>query len=186
MAAVHLVPAPARGIDAGDGPWLAVQIWAGREHATADHLRARGCDVFLPQRRDVRIWSDRRKSIVRPLFPGYAFCRATADTYGRIVTTPGVLRLVGGAGGPSPVPVEEIDAIQRLVASELAIEPLPRFHPGQRVVIACGPLRGIHGVVITTKHSRRLVLSVTLLQRSVAVTLDPGWVSTIDASSRLA
>ncbi len=179
MAAARASSAPATDPRHDAGEWFAIQVWTGRESATADHLRSRGYAVFVPRHVERRRWSDRLKCVERPTFPGYAFCRTTPEASGKIVTTPGVLRIVGDGRRPLPVAEHEIEAIRRLVESRLPIDKLPAFRPGQRMRIEAGPLRGIEGVVVTVKSGHRLVLSVSLLQRSVSVELDPAWVSSI-------
>jgi transcription antitermination factor NusG len=174
---VEIVMTTLRSWRSDSREWFAVQAWACREQTCAGHLRARACDVFLPCYSAHRQWSDRRKNVVLPLFPGYLFCRVGADVHAKIITTPGVIRIVGDEHGPLSVPEQEIAAIQRMVDAHLTIEPWPFLHVGQRVRIEVGPLRDMEGVILAAKKRHRLVVSVTLLQRSVAVELDPEWVS---------
>lgn len=157
--------------------WFAVHVWTGREGLAAKHLLLRGYEVFLPCYREHRQWSDRVKTVDRPLFAGYVFCRLQSDVVANIVTTPGVIRLVGDRQGPAPIPTNEIEDIQRIVETRLLVEPWPFLRAGQRVRIEVGPLRGTEGVVLNVKNRRRLVVSIPLLQRSVAVELDPEWIS---------
>jgi transcription antitermination factor NusG len=157
--------------------WFAVQVWSGREQLSASHLRARGYEVFLPCYIERRRWSDRAKSIAHPLFDGYLFCHLAEDTAGKIVTAPGVVRIVGDGRGPLAVPEHEIEAIQRIVETRLHAEPWTFVQAGQCVRIEHGPLRGIEGVVVVAKNSRRLVISIQLLRRSVAVEIDGDWIS---------
>jgi transcription termination/antitermination protein NusG len=157
--------------------WFAVQVRAGRERLVAVHLRSRGYDVFLPQHRERRHWSDRVKYVERPLFPGYLFCRIYGDIFGKIVTAPHVLRLVGDGERPLPVEQNEIEAIQRVVDVGLDLEPWPMPKVGQRVRIVFGPLVGTEGTVVRTKSGQRLIVSIGLLQRAVAVELHADWVS---------
>ena len=157
--------------------WYVTQVWAGREQLCANHLRLRGYEVFLPCYRENRRWSDRVKKVERPLFPGYVFCRLTGDAVGNIVTTPSVIRIVGDGTRALPIPTQEIEAIQRVVALRLNVEPWQFLAVGQRVRIDAGPLRDMEGIVIQTKNRHRLIVSVSLLQRSVSVEIDSEWVS---------
>lgn len=166
------------------GEWFAVQVWTGREHLTAAHLRMRGYEVFLPSYEERRRWSDRTKIIRRALFAGYLFSRTHPEAVGKIVTAPGVIRIVGEGGAPLPVPSHEIEAIQRIVETRLTVEPWTLLQAGQRVRVDHGPLAGIEGVVLMTKSHRRLVVSVSLLRRSVAVEIEADWV-TIPTSALL-
>jgi transcription antitermination factor NusG len=156
--------------------WFAVQVWSGREQISARHLRQRGYEVFLPCYRERRRWSDRIKVVERALFAGYVFCRLSAGAVGRIISAPAVIRIVGDGHQPLPIPAFQIEAIQRIVHAQLTAEPwqLPRV--GQEVRIEDGPLRGIEGVVLAAKDRHRLVVSIPLLQRAVAVEIEASWV----------
>jgi transcription antitermination factor NusG len=158
------------------GDWFAVQVWTGREHAAATHLRTRGYEVFLPCYRERRRWTDRVKVIERALFGGYVFCRLAREVLGLIVTVPGVIRIVGDGRGPIALPAEEVAAIQRVVETRAAAEPFDGIRVGDRVRMEFGPLHGIEGIVVSARNLSRLVLSIGLLQRSIAVEIDPTWV----------
>jgi transcription antitermination factor NusG len=137
----------------------------------------RGYEIFLPCYQERRRWSDRVRVNVRALFAGYVFCRVSTDAVGKIVTTPGVIRIVGDGTRAIAVPADEIEAVRRIVDAGLPSEPWPFPLAGQRVRIDIGPLSGTEGVVVRVKNRTRLVVSISLLQRSVAVELDADWVS---------
>jgi transcription antitermination factor NusG len=160
--------------------WCAVQVWAGREHRSATHLRLRGYESFCPVYYEQRRWSDRIKTVERALFSGYVFCRldrVIAEKAEKIVTAPGVIRIVRDSHGPMPIPADEIESIQRITQTSLPREPWPYPRAGQHVRIERGPLRGAEGVVLMVKSQRRLIVSISLLQRSVAVDIEPEWVT---------
>lgn len=152
--------------------WFAVQVWVGRERLSAVHLRTRGYDVLLPCYRELRRWSDRVRKVERALFSGYVFCRSHGDALGKIVTSPGVIRIVGVGGAPMAIPEPEMAAIQRIVTAQLDAKPCPFVQAGQRVRIVVGPMRDTEGLVLRTKSGSRVVVSISLLQRSVAVDVD--------------
>jgi transcriptional antiterminator RfaH len=158
---------------AGSGPeWFALQVRAKHEKIVAAHLSGRDYEWFLPLYMRRRAWSDRIKVVEAPLFPGYIFCRLDLQNRLPILTTPGVIRIVGYNRSPVSIEVSEISAIQTLVASGLPDQPWPFIAAGDKVRITRGPLRGVEGILIAFKGSHRLILSVTLLQRSVAVEVD--------------
>ena len=155
------------------GPWFAIQVNQRREEVVSSILANKGFIQFLPQRKVVREWCDRVVEREIPLFPGYLFCRLDLSTrLLPVLTTPGVVRIVGLGRTPVPVPESEISAIQAIVNSGLAAEPWPIPQVGDRVRIRLGPLRGLEGILIGTKKRRRFVVSVTLLNRAVAVEVD--------------
>lgn len=158
-------------------PWFAVQVWARHEARVAEHLTGRGYPWFLPLYKCRKRWSDRVKVTDAPLFPGYLFCRFNPQNRLHILTTPGVIQIVGNNGSPTAIDETEIQAIQTAVASGLPSEPWPYLTVGDRVRIESGPLCDLEGTVVKHKGRDRLVLSVTLLQRSVAVEIDSAFVS---------
>lgn len=166
-------------------PWFAVQVRPRYEKLVAQVLENKGYEQFLPLQRQRRAWSDRIKKIDQPLFPGYLFARFDPSSRLPILITPGVIRVVASAGTPLPVDVKEIDAIRAIVSSGLAAQPWPYLTVGQRVSIGHGSLRGLEGILVAVKNSRRLVLSVTLLQRSVAVEIDQEVVTAVAAPKML-
>ena len=162
-------------LEASPSSWLAIQVWTGREQLSARHLVQRGYDVFLPTHAERRRWSDRVKTVARPLFAGYVFCRAQHGAVATILGAAGVIRIVGDGGGPIPVPAAEIETIQRLVAARVEVEPWPFLHAGDRVRIEAGPLSGAEGIVLAAGKRQCFIVSVTLLRRSIAVELDGAW-----------
>lgn len=152
--------------------WFAIQTRPRHEKAVAQQLASKGYTPFLPCYRARRRWSDRMRVVELPLFDSYVFCHIGLQQASRIITTRGVIRIVGIAGVPVPIDDAEIEALQRIVASNVAVEPWPLLRVGQRVRIAHGSLSGIEGLLEDVRGRRRLVVSVSLLQRSVAVELD--------------
>ena len=157
-------------------PWFAVQVMGHREKIAHDFLLARGYESFLPIYRCRRHWSDRIKHLELPLFPGYIFCRFNLYNRLPILQTPGVLYIVGIGKTPAAISEEEILAVRSIVEARLPTQPWPFLQAGQKVRLNCGPLQGLDGIVLQLKSSCRLIVSVKLLQRSVATEIDSAWV----------
>lgn len=160
-------------------PWFAVQTRCRHESTVAMQLRGKGFESFLPVHRSRRRWSDRIREIELPLFPGYLFCRFDPLARMPILVVPGVVQIVGIGKTPVPIDDVEIAAIQTAIHSDLPRECWPFQQIGERVRVECGPLRGVEGILLNIKGSHRLILSVTLLQRSVAVEVDEAWVTPV-------
>lgn len=156
--------------------WYAVRVKNRRENVVAEHLRARGFETFLPLYRVRHRWSDRVKDIDLPLFPGYVFCQFDPLNRLPVVSVPGIVHVVGNGRTLIAIDSTEIAAIQTVVNSELPRQPWPFLEIGQHVRIERGPLLGLEGVLLDFRGHQRLVLSVTLLQRSVAVQIEGSWV----------
>jgi transcription antitermination factor NusG len=135
----------------------------------------------MPTYKLKRKWSDRMVAIDFPLFPGYVFCRFNSSALGKAISTQGVIRIVGFGGKPAEVATEEIEALQRLARSDVLREPWKYLPDGIVVLVETGPLAGIQGVICGDQSRRHLIISVTLLQRSVAIQLDKDTVVSVIA-----
>ncbi|MGE5644787.1 MAG: transcription termination/antitermination protein NusG [Acidobacteriota bacterium] len=167
-------------------PWYALRVKSNFERTSATMLDARGIETYLPMYRELRKWSDRNKLTEVPLFPGYVFARFDSSRKLPVVTTPGVVHIVPPHGAPAAVDPCELDAIRRAIASGEQVGPFPFLQIGQRVVIERGSMTGLEGILIESKRDFRLVISVTLLQRSVAVAIDRDWVRPIGPLAKAA
>lgn len=152
--------------------WFALSTKRNRERIVAEMLRGKGYEEFVPTYRSRRKWSDRYKDVDLPLFPGYVFCRFDPSRRLPILTTPGVILVVGNGRVPVPVEEAEIDALRVVVGSRAQVEPWPYLLVGQRVAIEGGVLAGLEGILLEVRKTCRIVVSVNLLQRSVAVEVD--------------
>ncbi len=160
--------------------WYALCVRARHERIAWSVLQNKGYETYLPLYRSRRKWSDRITELELPLFPGYVFCRFDpSDRRVPILTTPGVQHIVGAGRSPLPVDESELAAVRAVIASGLAAEPWPYLKAGHRVRIDAGALEGLEGILVEVKKHHRLVISVTLLQRSVAVEIDRTWVSPV-------
>lgn len=166
--------------------WFAVRVKSRAEKAVAMMARNKGFEEFLPVYASRNRWSDRTKSVEMPLFPGYVFCRLNPEHRLPVLTIPGVLHFVGIGKTPLPVADAEVAAIRQAVECGLSAEPWPFLEVGQRVRLERGPLAGIEGILVEARKEQRLIVSVTLLQRSVAVGIERHWVTPLDASGHRA
>ncbi|SRR5579883_49402 len=160
--------------------WYAVRVRSNFERTVSAVLEQKGVEQFLPTYRSRRVWADRIKSLDLPLFPGYVFCRIPLNQKNRVVTTDGVVDFIGAGRRPIPISDTEIEAIRTVVQTQVAAGPWPFLKIGQTVRIRRGPLAGLEGILIKVKNSYRLVVSVTLLERSVAAEIDAAYVAPLN------
>lgn len=160
-------PDPARPIN-----WFALQVRSRWETPTAELLRGKGYDTLLPTYTSRRKWSDRVKIVESPLFPGYVFCRFDVHNRLPVLITPGVISVVGRGKSPVAVDDAEIQSIQTAIGSGVSLEPWPYMEIGERVRIKQDVLDGMEGILTSFKGSHRVIISVTLLRRSVALEID--------------
>jgi transcription antitermination factor NusG len=152
--------------------WFAAYTCANHEKRVATELQSRAVEHFLPLYRSVRRWSDRRVRIEMPLFPSYVFVRLALHDRLRVLQIPSLVRLLGVNGLPSALPDEEIETLRSGLTQRLSVEPHPFLTVGRRVRIKAGALRGMEGVLLRRKGNLRIVLSVVLIHRSIAVDVD--------------
>ncbi|HEY3840175.1 MAG TPA: transcription termination/antitermination NusG family protein, partial [Bryobacteraceae bacterium] len=156
-------------------PWYALQVRTGGEPTSKLLLERKGYPVFLPASLIARRYSDRIKKIEAPLFPGYLFCRLDAAFRLQILQTPGVQSIVGVGGNPAAIDEAEIEAIRVAVSSGSKTQPWDYLKSGDQVRIDFGSMSGLTGLLVRSQGTDRLILSVTLLQRSIAVEINRDW-----------
>src|SRR5437660_11361722 len=151
--------------------WYAIQVRPRSELAAAKSLQNKGFHQFVPRYKSKRKWSDRSVESELPLFPSYIFCRFNPQVQMPILTTPGVIRIVGNRKMPLPIQIQEIEAVLQIIQSRYKVEPHPFVAIGTQVLIQSGPLAGLEGIVDGYKN-RRLILSIKLIKRSIVIQLD--------------
>lgn len=153
--------------------WYAVQTRSRHEKMVARQLEKQGFATFLPLTSQLRQWSDRRKLVELPLFPGYAFLRMVYEPEQRlrVLGTEGIVSFVGAHGQGMPIPDRQIEHIQTLLEAKVPFESYPFLKVGQRVRIRSGSLNGTEGILVGQESDRMLVISVELIQRSVSIRL---------------
>lgn len=163
--------------------WWAVYTRHQHEKAVADQLCSKGFEVFLPLYESTRKWKDRNKVLSLPLFPCYVFLRGDTERKLQVVTTPGVHMILYTGDRIATIPTLEIEAIQRSLEGNFLVEPHPFLRCGERVRVRHGSLEGVEGVLVRKKSLYRLVLSVEMLARSVAVEINASDVEPVRAAN---
>lgn len=159
--------------------WFAVNVRPQFERSVAAIVRYNDFEEYLPLYRNCGDRSGRVRSLDRSLFPGYVFCRINPDAKLQLQTIPGVQYIVGDGKTPTPVDDAEMAALQATARSGLPAEPWPFSKTGYRVLLNDGPLTGLEGLMVAVRKRCRLVLPVTILNRSVAVEIERDWATPI-------
>lgn len=152
--------------------WYALQLRTRWESSTATMLSNKGFETFLPTYKISRRGRDKSFDVPAPLFPGYLFCRFNVFDRLPVLITPGVIAVVGNGRTPIPVENSELEAIRKMVSTGWSVEPCPYLEVGQLVRIEEGALRGVEGILTAFKGVQRIVVSISLLRRSVALEID--------------
>jgi len=149
--------------------WFAAYTQPNHEKSVARQMSERAIPHYLPLYESVRQWKDRKMRLDRPLFPGYVFVRMPIQNRLKVIQVPSVIRLVGFGGEPAAIPEAELTAIRTCLDHDCKLQPHPVLQAGQRVRITRGALTGIEGILVRRKGISRLVLSIGLITRAVAV-----------------
>ncbi len=152
--------------------WYAIQVRTRWERSAATLLSGKGYEMLLPTYASKRRWAGRLRDFQAPLFPGYVFCRFDASKRLPILITPGVIAVVGRGRIPVPIDPSEMLAIHSLVSSGVSAEPWPYLEVGQHVKIESEALQGVEGILVAFRGGHRVVISISLLCRSVAMEVD--------------
>jgi transcription antitermination factor NusG len=161
-------------IQSADGApnWYALFTRHQHEKSVALALSNKSHEVYLPLYRSERQWQDRARQLWFPLFPCYVFIREGMDRRLQVLTTPGIIHIVGWGGQPAIVPQTQLDAVRQIIEHCLILETHPYLQSGDRVRVKTGPLMGLEGILTRKKGVARLVVSMEMLGRSAAVEID--------------
>ena len=159
--------------------WYALYTRHQHEKHVAQALAGKGLEVFLPLYTAVHRWKDRDKKLSLPLFPCYVFLQSPIERWQPVLSTPGVHSVLGFAGKPAMISRAEIEAVRKVVGSSVMAEPHPFLKCGDRVRLTAGPLQGLEGLLVRKRNLWKLVVSVEMLQRSVAVEIDASMVEPV-------
>lgn len=152
--------------------WYAAYTSANHEKLVAKQLSARKVEHFLPLYSSVRRWKDRRVQLELPLFPGYVFVHLALRDRLKVLQVPGVAHLVGFGGTPTSLPEEEMESLRGGLANGVKAQPHPFLRVGRKVRVKSGPMAGLTGILLKRKNGLRVVISIDMIQRSVAVHTD--------------
>lgn len=157
------------GVDTAQ--WFAVRTKSNRETAVTDALAGKGYEVWCP-----RFTAVRRYTIPsnKPVFPGYLFCRFNVLDRLPVLTVPGVVNVVSNGRVPLAIDETEIASLRIVMDSILPVSASSYIQAGDKVRITAGPLIGAEGYVVH-RECEHLVVSITLLQRSVSVAVQDEW-----------
>jgi len=154
--------------------WFALHTYPRHEKRVAAELQGKGLEVYLPLVSRRHQWSDRQKQVELPLFPCYTFARIDASVEARlnVLRVGGVLGLVGGGGRGTPIPDSQIETVRTLLHHKIPVDPYVFLKVGQRVRVRGGSLDGLEGILVRRDGSRRLVVSVENLERSLSISIE--------------
>jgi transcription elongation factor/antiterminator RfaH len=159
--------------------WYATYTRSRHEKRIVQQLEQKSVECFLPLYETVRQWKNGRFKVQFPLFPGYVFVRIPLKERLQVLEVPGVVRLVGFSGSPAPLPEADIEIMRDAFRKGVEVEPHPYLKAGAKVRIKSGPMAGLQGILLRRKGKPRVVVSVDLIMRSIAIDVDASQVEPI-------
>ena len=169
----------------GKPQWYVAYTYPRHEKAVADQLQLRLVETFLPTYKHTSAWKDRRVKLDLPLFPGYVFTRLPVQDRLKVISAPGVIRMLCYRGTPVAVSDAEIDAIRRCVGSGAKLEPHAYIALGDRVRVREGIFEGLNGIVVRENNKCKLVVSIELIHQSVSLEIDPNCLELVNSANMM-
>lgn len=154
--------------------WYAIRTRSRHERVVERQLQGQEIEVFYPVTSQMHLWNDRRKLVESPLFPGYVFVHIAPrpEDRVRVLRIHGVVQLVGKPGEGTPIPSEQMEAVQALLTSNTPFTQHAFLKVGQRVRVRGGSLNGVEGILVAQNGSRNLVISVAPIERSLSIRVE--------------
>ncbi|MBZ5511346.1 MAG: UpxY family transcription antiterminator [Acidobacteriia bacterium] len=172
LSSPMLTLAPAGLAEASPAEWYALYTRSRHEKQVAARLQQLDIEYFLPVYSSVRRWKDRRVNLQLPLFPGYIFVQTSFQHRIQVLSVPGALRFVAFSGRPAALPESDLLRLRIGLDHGIRAQPHPYLKVGRRVRVCSGPLAGTEGILLRKKNQFRLIVSIDLIMRSVAVEID--------------
>ena len=163
--------------------WYAGYTASRHEKRVAEHFVQRGVEHFLPLYETIHRWNNGRHRVQLPLFPGYIFVHIALRDRRRVIEVPGFVRLVGFNSLPCPLPEADINRMKEALNKGVVAEPYPYLAVGTRVEVRNGPLQGMTGILVRRQNKCRVVISVDLIMRSMAVEVEAADVVPVPSST---
>ncbi|MBN9616593.1 MAG: UpxY family transcription antiterminator [Acidobacteriales bacterium] len=152
--------------------WYAVYTYPRHEKSVLEHFESKSLEALLPTFVTESRWKDRHVRLKTPVFPGYVFTRINASQRNKVLSSPGVIRILCFNGMPAPIDDAEIESVKLCLERGLVLGPCPFLEVGDRVRVKSGVLEGLEGHISRRKNDRRLVVPITLIHQSVAIAID--------------
>jgi transcription antitermination factor NusG len=163
--------------------WYAIYVRPRHEKVVATHFGSRSVEYFLPTYREVHKWKNGcRMHLDLPLFPGYLFSRISLSQRLCVLTCPGVIRFVGFNEDLTALEDSEVESL-RLGLEKYLTRPHPYLTTGAKIRVRNGPFEGRTGILVRDGGGLRVIISMELLKRAIAVELD---LADVDLAHQLA
>ena len=151
--------------------WYAIHTKSKHEKLISQLCSKRQIEAYLPVRKILKKWSDRKKMIEFPLFPGYIFVNICLNEKNNVLNLKGVVRILGGSV-PEIIPFEQLETLRKFEAADVEVDPYLHLKPGNLVKVIKGPFRGSTGFLVRKQSKYRLCVNIKLIMQSASVEID--------------
>ncbi len=152
--------------------WYALYTRSRYEKKVDYLLKQKGVTSYLPLNEVYHRWSDRYQRVLTPLFSCYVFVFMALRDRFKVLQTDGVIKLVSFNGYPAIIADHEIDAIKRILAEKMKVEPIDFFTPGKKVSVRQGPLKGVKGILLQRNNRNRLIIAIDGIKQALSIDID--------------
>ena len=157
-----------------DYRWYAVYTKSRQEKKLAGRLTDRGIEAWIPLRKTLKQWSDRKKLVEEVLVSSYVFVRIGAGQYDTVLNNPGAVRFIWFGGKPAPIPDRQIEMIKLVTGSDAEVTPVVcNLEPGTPVRVIAGPLQGLSGELIAHAKKNNVVVRIDHITTALSLTISP-------------
>jgi transcription antitermination factor NusG len=160
--------------------WYAVYTRSRFEKRLMDLLIAKGIEAYVPLRKVMKQWSDRRKMVEEPMIRSYCFVKVTPLHYQDVLNTPGAVRYIWFSGKPASIPEWQIDTLKAITGSGVEVECVPdTFQPGAKVKVNGGPLLGFTGELVTIANKKKVIIRIDHLNQVLTLSISPSLIEVV-------
>ena len=150
--------------------WYPVYTNPRAEKKANQSLINKGIETYLPLRRQLKQWSDRKKWVEEPFIKSYLFVHIAAHQQAEVLMTKGISRFIYFGGEIAAMPGRQIDDLKLLMTSPLDLEITEEnLLPGEKIIIKAGPLKGMTGEIISYRSQKQLALRLENLGCSIII-----------------
>jgi len=154
--------------------WYAVYTRSRHEKRLMDLLSEKGIEAYVPMRKVLHQWSDRKKFVEEPIIRSYCFVKVNYKSYYEVLNTQGAVRYVWFTGKPAAIPERQINTLKAITGANVEVDCLPdTFRPGVKVVVNSGPLTGISGELISIAHKKKVIIRIDHLKQVLTLSISP-------------
>ncbi len=154
--------------------WYAVYTRSRSEKHLMELLTAKGIEAYVPVRKVLKQWSDRKKMVEEPIIRSYCFVKVDPPLYKEVLNTPGAVRYVWFSGKPASIPDRQIETLKSITQSNVEIECLPdTFQPGIQVNVTAGPLQGLTGELVSISNKKKVIIRIDHLKQVITLSISP-------------